>query len=108
MTPEQARASLSQLTSRNPSPARSKRSRRSKSSIRSENDIQNELENYKVNHTVRIKTSSDTSPGLKRKSWTAMLDGKEVQLNEEDVVGGSMVIIRRFEPMKILDNPNNK
>jgi hypothetical protein len=37
-----------------------------------------------------------------------MLDGKEVQLNEEDVVGGSMVIIRRFEPMKILDNPNNK
>jgi hypothetical protein len=106
LSPEQAAASLSQLASRNASPTRPKRSRSQKSSLKSENDLKDELVNYKVNHTVRIQNPpTDTSPLLKRRSWSAILDGKEIQLNEEEVFGGSTVIVRRFEPMKMVDLP---
>ncbi|KAI6189795.1 hypothetical protein M3Y97_00047200 [Aphelenchoides bicaudatus] len=103
LSPEQAAASLSQLTSRASSPARPKRSTVKKSSLKSENDLKDELANYKVNHTVRIREPNEMSPYMKRRSWSAILDEKEIELNEEDVIGGSMVIVRRYEPMKMID-----
>lgn len=106
MSPEQATTSLSRLASRGSSPVRPRRSRSQKSSLKSENELKDELANYKVNHTVRIQTPpTDTSPFLKRRSWSAIMDGKEIQLNEEEVFGGSTVIVRRFEPMKMVDMP---
>lgn len=107
MSPEEATSSLSQLASRNSSPSRIRRNKPPRPpppSFKSENDLKGALDNYNVNHTVRIKTSSNPDPLFKRKSWAAMLEGKEIQLNEEDVIGGgSVVIVRRFEPMAMVD-----